>query len=73
MITTNFTVMSEKKNDVKFITSLALAINDKDDQVRHIQIVIVQDVESGEFKMMFDIVDPTKIKLADEMSKSDNA
>lgn len=59
----------EKKNvDVKFITSLALAVNDKDDSVRHIQLTIVQENESGIFRAFMDVVDPTKIKLAENDS-----
>lgn len=53
----------EEKKEVKFINSLALACVDKDDAIRHFQIVIVQDLESGEFRLMFDVVDPSKIKL----------
>lgn len=53
----------EQKNEVKFINSFALAAVDKDSNVRHFQIVIVQEIESGEFRLMFDVVDPTKIKL----------
>lgn len=53
----------EKKQEVKFINSLALAAVDKDSNLRHFQIVIVQEIESGEFRLMFDVVDPTKVKL----------
>ena len=55
-----------EKREVKFINSIALAAPDKDSVVRHFQIVIVQDVENGEFSVMFDVVDPSKIKLQDE-------
>lgn len=64
----------EEKN-VKYLTSLALAVNDLDDQVRHIQFTVVQEVESKELRCFFDVVDPTKIKLADPnaVPQSDNA
>lgn len=65
--------VDKKKTDVKFVTSLALAANDKDGDIRHFQIVIVQEVESGQFRLMFDVVDPTKVKLQDEVPESDNA
>lgn len=56
--------MSERK--VKFITSLALAVNDLDDQVQHIQITVCQDVETKKFECYFDVVDPTKIKTVEK-------
>lgn len=60
--------MSEEKKtiDVKLISSLALAVNDIDDHVQHIQITIVQEVESKSFRCYFDVVDPSKVKLAEE-------
>lgn len=58
--------MEEKKIEVKYITSLALAHVDKDDAVRHFQITIVQELESGQFRCYFDVVDPSKIKLQEE-------
>ena len=60
-----FNEQSEKK-EVKFINSLALASPDKDGDIRHFQIVIVQELETGEFRLMYDVVDPSKIKLQDE-------
>ena len=54
---------NEKKIDVTFITSVALANNDIDGNVRHFQIVVVQEVESKEFRFYCDVVDPSKIKL----------
>ena len=56
----------KQKQEVKFINSLALAAVDMDDVLRHFQIVIVQELESGEFRLMFDVVDPSKVKLQDE-------
>lgn len=37
----------------------------KDNEVRHIQFVIVQDVVTGEFLTYMDVVDASKVKLAD--------
>lgn len=59
----------EKKNnqpDVQFINSVALACNDIDGVLRHFQITIVQEVESKKFRAYFDVVDPSKIKLAEQ-------
>lgn len=59
----------EKKNnrpDVQFINSVALACNDIDGNVRHFQISIVQEVDSKQFRVYFDVVDPSKIKLAEQ-------
>ena len=55
-----------KKLDVHFIQSLALAVNDKDGVIRHIQLTIVQETESGNFHCYFDVVDPSKVKIAVE-------
>lgn len=66
---------SEKKEvDVKFLNSVAIALNDVDGNVRHVQITIVQETESKQFRAYFDVVDPTKVKLADpdELRKSDS-
>lgn len=65
--------MAEDKINVKFVTSLALAHEDIDGDIRHFQITIVQETESKQFRCYFDVVDPSKIKLADEVSASDNA
>lgn len=57
----------EKKSiDVKFITSLALAVNDVEDNVQHVQVTIVQEIESRKFRCYFDVVDPSKVKLSQE-------
>lgn len=53
--------MEEEKKEVKFITSLAIAVNDVDDSVRHIQITVVQETESKLFHCYFDVVDPSKV------------
>lgn len=57
--------MAEEKINVRYLTSLALAIRDMDDVVRHIQISIVQEEESKIFRCYFDVVDPSKIKLSE--------
>ena len=51
--------------DVKFINAVSFAVNDIDGEVRHIQISIVQETESKLFRAYFDVVDPSKVKLAD--------
>ena len=56
----------EKKLEVKFISSLAICVNDIDGNLQHIQIVISQDVDSRQWRLMFDVVDPDKVpKLAE--------
>lgn len=60
--------MANKKNenfDVHFITSLAIAVNDVDEKVQHIQLTLVQETESKLFRCYMDVIDPSKIKLAD--------
>lgn len=58
--------MEEKKEKaVKYLTSLAMAINDMDENVRHIQLTVVQEVDTKEIRCFFDVVDPSKIKLQD--------
>lgn len=54
---------SKEMKEVKFITSLALAVNGVDEKVSHIQLTIVQDVESLEFRAFMDVVDPSKVKI----------
>lgn len=61
------------EHEVKFISSLAVAIIDKDGNLRHVQITIAQDIETAEIRCFFDVVDPSKIKLQDEVSKTDSA
>lgn len=67
--------MAEKeKIEVKYLTSLAIALRDVDDVVKHVQLTIVQELESKEIRCYMDVVDPSKIKLAEnELSDSDNA
>ena len=54
--------MAEQK-EVKFLQSLTMAINDKDGEIKHVQLVIVQEIESGDLRAYFDVVDPSKVKL----------
>lgn len=59
--------MSETKNEnpvveVEFLTSLAMAVPIKG-TVKHVQITLVLEKDSGEIKCYFDVVDPSKIKL----------
>lgn len=65
----------ENLKNVKYLTSVAIAVNDVDDNVKHCQFVVVQDLETKELKCFFDIVDASKIKLADPdgLPQSDNA
>lgn len=64
MTTINVFNMEEKKEkDVKYLTSFAMAINDMDQNVRHIQLTIVQEVDTKEIRCFFDVVDPSKVKL----------
>lgn len=57
---------SSVKPEVKMLNSIATALLDKDGKVTHVQIVIGQYVESGQFVCYFDVVDPSKVKLADD-------
>lgn len=59
-------INESKPADVKFITSLALAVLGCDDHLSHIQISIVQETETKQFRCYFDVVDPTRVKLAEE-------
>lgn len=54
---------NENQVEVKFVQSLALAVNDIDGQVRHIQLVICQETNTKEFRCYMDVVDPSKVKL----------
>ena len=64
----------EKKIEVKYITSMITAVPDKDGVVKHLQFTVVQEVESGKMRCYFDVVDPSRVKLADDsVSKPDNA
>lgn len=55
----------QKKIDVKFVTSVALAFEDIDGNMKHFQISIVQETESKNFRCYFDVVDPSAVKLAE--------
>ena len=56
----------ESKIEVKFITSLALAVNDIDCDVKHIQVTVVQETESKKMRCYFDVVDPSKVKVVEQ-------
>lgn len=56
----------KKQIDVTLIQSIALAVRDIDNEVRHIQLSIVQEVESKKFRCYFDVVDPSQVKLSEE-------
>lgn len=64
-----------EETEVKYLTSIALAVNDAFDEVKHVQLTIVQELESRQIRCYMDVVDPSKIKLADPdgLSESDNA
>lgn len=55
----------KKQVDVTFVTSVALAANDIDGLLQHFQISICQETESKKFRAYFDVVDPSKVKLAE--------
>lgn len=54
-----------KKTEVKFITSMALAVLGVDDKLSHLQLTIVQEVESLQFRCFMDVIDPSRVKLAE--------
>lgn len=58
--------MDNEKIEVKYLTSLAIAVRDLDDVVKHVQLTIVQEVESKQIRCYMDVVDPSKIKLQEE-------
>lgn len=60
--------MAKAEKKVKFLQSLSLALTCLDDEVKHVQIVIVQNEDDKQLQMYFDVVDPSKIKLKDEVS-----
>lgn len=64
--------MADVQKEVKMLQSLAMAVLDKDGNPVHVQIVIGQYVDSGQMVCYFDVVDPSKIKLQDEVHSSDN-
>lgn len=60
----------EKVLEVEFLTSLAMAVP-VGDTVKHVQITIVREMESGDLKCYFDVVDPSRVKLAKEEFKNE--
>lgn len=65
---------NQEKNvpEVKFLTSLAMAVSDLNDEVKHVQIVVAQSLEDGKLVCYFDVVDPSKIKLQDDSVRESN-
>lgn len=57
--------MEEKKKDVRYLTSLAMAVADPDGEVHNLQFTVIQEVETKKLRCFFDVVDPSKIKLAE--------
>lgn len=57
--------MEEKKNDVRYLTSLAMAVADPEGVVHNLQFTVIQEVETKKLRCFFDVVDPSKIKLAE--------
>lgn len=58
--------MAEQKEftEVEFVTSLALSVPNGE-SVDHLQITFVRGKEDGHYRCYFDVVDPSKIKLAE--------
>lgn len=57
----------ESPKDLKFVTSLALAVaNEESKSVDHLQFSIFKESDTGEYRCYFDVVDPSKIKLAQD-------
>lgn len=54
----------QKKVDVKYITSVAMAVV-VDDEVKHLQFTVAQEIESKQLRCFFDVVDPSQVKLKD--------
>lgn len=55
----------EEQKEVKFIQAMTLSVVDKDNEVRHIQLSIVQNIDDGLFQVFFDVVDPSKVKVVE--------
>lgn len=55
----------EEKIDVEYLTSLAFAFP-VDEKLQHFQITIVRETVSKKFRAYFDVVDPSKVKLAEK-------
>ena len=55
-----------KPVEVKFITSFICAAPDIEDKVKHLQFTVVQEVESKKMRCYFDVVDPSKVKVAEK-------
>lgn len=62
--------MAEVKIEVKYLTSLALALRDVDDEIKHVQLTLVQETESKQIRCYMDVVDPSKVKLQEDVRES---
>lgn len=59
-----------EKIEVKYLTSLALALRDVDDEIKHVQLTLVQETESKQIRCYMDVVDPSKVKLQEDVRES---
>lgn len=62
-----------KKIEVKYLTSLALALRDMDDEIKHVQLTLVQEIESKQIRCYMDVVDPSKVKLQEDVCESSDS
>lgn len=62
-----------KKIEVKYLTSLALALRDMDDEIKHVQLTLVQETESKQIRCYMDVVDPSKVKLQEDVCESSDS
>lgn len=59
-----------EKIEVKYLTSLALALRDVDDEIKHVQLTLVQEIESKQIRCYMDVVDPSTVKLQEDVRES---
>lgn len=59
-----------EKIEVKYLTSLALALRDVDDEIKHVQLTLVQETDSKLIRCYMDVVDPSKVKLQEDVRES---
>lgn len=59
-----------EKIEVKYLTSLALALRDVDDEIKHVQLTLVQETDSKQIRCYMDVVDPSKVKLQEDVRES---
>lgn len=55
----------EKKEDLRFVTSLVTAFPDEG-QLRHFQFSVFHVEGTDLYRCYFDVVDPSQVKLADQ-------